>query len=486
MATRMQQRRGTAQQWTDADPILAAGEIGFETDTSQFKIGDGVNAWSDLSYFKNLEDLGGTLDDYIPLTEKGVPNGVATLNSLGRIPLGQLADLVDSAPEALDTLKEIADAVQAAQTALTNTEGALSVHNALTTSVHGIADTAELVTNTNLTTALETTIQSAVDLSADSLSAHNASHNVHGIADTTVLVTTTAMNDAIDDAVTIAMNDAIDQAVATAAADASTKATAAETAAGVAAAAAISTHNSDTTNVHGITDTTNLVYTNDSRLTDTRTPSDASVTDAKISGTLSQNKITNLTTDLSAKAPLVSPALTGTPTAPTATAGTNTTQIATTAFVSTAVADLVASAPSTLNTLNELATALGNDANYASTVTAALATKATKTELDAATLVAFNAQSASYTLALSDATNMVEATSSSATTVTIPTNASVAFPIGSAIDIFQRGTGQVTIAGASGVTVLYTPGLKLRAQYSAATAIKRDTNTWIVTGDLTA
>ena len=44
MATRMQQRRGTAQQWTDADPILAAGEIGFETDTNQFKIGDGVNA----------------------------------------------------------------------------------------------------------------------------------------------------------------------------------------------------------------------------------------------------------------------------------------------------------------------------------------------------------------------------------------------------------------------------------------------------------
>lgn len=122
MATRMQQRRGTAQQWTDADPILAAGEIGFETDTSQFKIGDGVNAWSDLSYFKNLEDLGGTLDDYVPLTEKGVPNGVATLNSVGRIPLGQLADLVDNAPEALDTLKEIADAVQAAQTALTNTE----------------------------------------------------------------------------------------------------------------------------------------------------------------------------------------------------------------------------------------------------------------------------------------------------------------------------------------------------------------------------
>ena len=482
MATRMQQRRGTAQQWTDANPILAAGEIGFETDTGQFKIGDGTNHWADISYFKNLEDLGGSLDDYILLTEKGAANGVATLNGQGRIPLGQLADLVSGAPEVLDTLGEIADAVQVAQTALTSVDGALDVHAQKTTDVHGIADVSQLVTSSTLNTA--------VDGVNASLTAHaNDTTNIHGIADTADLVTTSALNTAIqsanDDAAT-ALNTAINSAIQTAAADASTKATAAQTAAGVASAAAISDHNADQTNVHGITDTANLVYTNDSRLSNTRTPSDASVTDAKINGTLSQNKITNLSSDLSAKAPLVSPALTGTPTAPTATSGTNTTQIATTAFVQTAVSDLVASAPSTLNTLNELAAALGNDANYATTVTAALATKATKTELDAATLTSFNAQASNYTLALSDATNMVEQTSSSANTVTIPTNASVAFPIGTAIDIFQRGTGQTTIAAAAGVTVLVTPGLKLRAQYSAATAVKRDTNTWIVTGDLTA
>jgi hypothetical protein len=74
-------------------------------------------------------------------------------------------------------------------------------------------------------------------------------------------------------------------------------------------------------------------------------------------------------------APLASPALTGTPTAPTATAGTNTTQVATTAFVGTAVSNLVASAPSTLDTLNELATALGNDAAFSTTVTNSIATK---------------------------------------------------------------------------------------------------------------
>jgi len=74
-------------------------------------------------------------------------------------------------------------------------------------------------------------------------------------------------------------------------------------------------------------------------------------------------------------APLASPTLTGTPTAPTATAGTNTTQVATTAFVGTAVSNLVASAPSTLDTLNELATALGNDAAFSTTVTNSIATK---------------------------------------------------------------------------------------------------------------
>lgn len=75
------------------------------------------------------------------------------------------------------------------------------------------------------------------------------------------------------------------------------------------------------------------------------------------------------------RAPLASPALTGTPTAPTAAAGANTTQIATTAFVSSAVSALVASAPATLNTLKELADALGDDANFSTTMTTALAGK---------------------------------------------------------------------------------------------------------------
>ena len=74
-------------------------------------------------------------------------------------------------------------------------------------------------------------------------------------------------------------------------------------------------------------------------------------------------------------APLASPALTGTPTAPTAGATVNTTQLATTAFVQTAVSNLVDSSPGTLNTLNELAAALGDDASFSTTVTTSIATK---------------------------------------------------------------------------------------------------------------
>jgi hypothetical protein len=88
--------------------------------------------------------------------------------------------------------------------------------------------------------------------------------------------------------------------------------------------------------------------------------------------------VPGLTAALAAKAPLASPTFTGTPSAPTAGGGTNTTQLATTAFVQAAIAALLNSAPGALDTLDELAAALGDDANFASTMTTALAGKAAK------------------------------------------------------------------------------------------------------------
>lgn len=87
------------------------------------------------------------------------------------------------------------------------------------------------------------------------------------------------------------------------------------------------------------------------------------------------NFSTTINNALALKAPLASPALTGAPTAPTATQSTNNTQIATTAFVKAALAGLVGSSPAALDTLNELAAALGNDPNFATTVMNALAGK---------------------------------------------------------------------------------------------------------------
>ncbi|HBR0186940.1 TPA: phage tail protein [Klebsiella pneumoniae] len=87
------------------------------------------------------------------------------------------------------------------------------------------------------------------------------------------------------------------------------------------------------------------------------------------------NFSTTINNALALKAPLSSPALTGTPTAPTAAQSVNNTQIATTAFVKSAIAEMVGSAPAALDTLNELAAALGNDPSFATTMLNALAGK---------------------------------------------------------------------------------------------------------------
>lgn len=98
-----------------------------------------------------------------------------------------------------------------------------------------------------------------------------------------------------------------------------------------------------------------------------------------------------------------------------------------------------------------------------------------------------NAQTGtSYTLALSDASKIVEVSNASSITLSVPLNSSVAFSVGTQIQILQTGAGQITVAGASGVTINSNPGLKLRAQWSAATLIKRASDTWVLVGDVTA
>lgn len=130
--TRIQLRRGTASQWaSSSDVVLAAGEIGFETDTNSFKIGNGEIPWSELPYFKNVDELNSLTDNnlsnyarvsqlssYLSSASIGVPNGIAGLDSNGQIPASQLQNIIDGAPESLDTLNEIAQILQADETGL--------------------------------------------------------------------------------------------------------------------------------------------------------------------------------------------------------------------------------------------------------------------------------------------------------------------------------------------------------------------------------
>jgi hypothetical protein len=162
---------------------------------------------------------------------------------------------------------------------------------------------------------------------------------------------------------------------------------------------------------------------------------------------------------LSAKAPLASPTFTGTVVVPVASGVTSPVQ-------KQAIDDLTTS------------------------VTNSLLLKADKTYVDssvaASNLVAVNAQTTNYTLALSDVNKAVEVTSASAATVTVPLNSAVAFPIGSVVEVDRLGTGSVTLVATGGVTIRYASStLALRAQYSALTIRKQATDTWLATGDMT-
>lgn len=101
--------------------------------------------------------------------------------------------------------------------------------------------------------------------------------------------------------------------------------------------------------------------------------------------------------------------------------------------------------------------------------------------------VVVNAQTGTtYTLALSDSAKIVSCSNAAAITLTVPTNASVAFPTGTQIIIYQAGAGQVTISGA-GITFRSNgTKLKLTGQYAVATLIKIGTDEWIAAGNLSA
>lgn len=100
-------------------------------------------------------------------------------------------------------------------------------------------------------------------------------------------------------------------------------------------------------------------------------------------------------------------------------------------------------------------------------------------------VIANNQTGTSYTLVLADAGKVVELNNAGAITLTIPPNSSVAYPIGTCIELWQQGAGQVNVAAGSGVTLRSPSSMThLNGQYASATLRKRATNEWALEGNL--
>jgi hypothetical protein len=614
MATRMQQRRGTASEWTAADPVLAAAEFGYETDTGKFKIGDGVNAWSTLEAFSDASSIlgaapatldtlselaaaidnnpdffsvvGGNTTSIANLTQDlsdttttlntSISNTLASANShtdgeiLSAAATLELVDIqLQSSIDSVELeITDITTDLSALSSTVDGHTSSIDAHNLSTTNVHGIVDTSVLATASDLVALGITSLTDAenyadglagnYDVSGAALSAvtgHNSeTTSVHGIADTSLLATTANVSSAQTAAQTYADGLASNY-------DAAGTAATAQSAAQSFATTEVSDHNLVTTNIHGIADTSLLVTTGGATFTGdvvlNADPSQAlGAVTKQYADSISQGlhvhaSVTALSTsnvDVTGSTPttvidgvtLVDGArviLNGqTDSADngiyvfTATGSTFTRssdfdepgEIAGGDFLfvtgGTVYSDTgwvqTSDQPATIGTDPIVFTQFsgagsitaGTNVEVTGTQVSLVAdptlSDATITNLDITNLVfADGTQTgagvlsitpiaqkvASYELAASsEKDTLIEVDSVSATTVTIPAEASVNFPVGSTLDIIQVGTGQVTIAGASGVTVNSTPGLKLRAQWSSVTLLKRGSDSWIVFGDTSA
>jgi hypothetical protein len=520
MATRMQQRRGTAAQWTAANPILAAGEIGFETDTSKFKMGNGSSTWSALTYFANAAEL---------------------------------AAIVDGAPDLLNTLNELAAAIGDDPGFLTNYATITATTAAIAESRSDAATDATAKANAAMAaaaldatgkaaTAKAEAIAEAGTNAATGVANHQAdTTDVHGIPNTALLATKEYADDAqaaaeqhADDAIAAAVLALTPETIGLENVDNTTDANKpVSTAQATAISGAVSDHNAETENVHGIADTAELV----TQTQLTNAISGAEVDQSALAGVgLEWNagtdqfdiESTHITTStqsaLDLKAPLADPTFTGTVSGvtkahvglgnvdntadsekPVSTAQATAIATAKSEAIADATAQVnavIASAPAALNTLDELAAALGDDANFATTVTNGLAAKApinaptftglvtvaasgvaftdgTQTKVGVPSITTFGSSfAATGTLAAGEQDKFVPV--AGAVTITLP---ATGYSTGQSIDFYQAsGTGAQF---ASTNSVVGTPGLKFRTTNSVVTAMKTAAG-WLVFGDLSA
>lgn len=525
MATRMLQRRGLASQWTSANPVLAAGEIGFETDTGQFKIGDGGTLWNSLPYFKDTLDL--DIASKAPLASPVFTGNVSlpSTTTIGNVSSSELA-VLDGLTASTAELN-ILDGVTAETSEINRLDGLLASTLELNTLVGITASAAELNTLDGITA-------STAELNTlDGVTASAAELNILDGA----TLTTTELN--YVDGVTSSIQTQINSKAPTSTPTFTGTVTASDTTestntttgslvvsggAGIAKDVYIGgdlTITGDFT-VNGTTTTVNvsdlsvedpLIYIGEGN---TANSADLGLVASFDDGTYQH---TGLVRDSSAGKWKLFKGVTDEPTTTvnfgqgsldTLAVGT----LETTGLTATGSVNFTGA---TVSGIDALPSQTGNNGKYLTTngSTASWATINATPAFDDLTDVTItsattndvifyngtswvnryvnaiptiiNAQTGtSYTLVSSDAGDVVEINNASAITLTVPTNASAPIPVGTQITILQTGAGQITVSGAVGVTLNSTPGNKLRAQWSSATLLKRATDTWVLIGDLTA
>lgn len=562
MLIRLQQRRGTEAQWESADPVLAAGEIAFSTDDQTFRIGDGVTAWSQLPYFQNSVDMAAAglvllstanqyADGVVGVASSNLSSAITASGTAANLYTDQkIAALVASAPETLDTLNEIATALQANDGEIDTIMSILSTKSDI-----GHTHTIDELSDVESATAVDDQV-----LYYDASAQTWKPKDLVGIDALTVSTTTQSGGGSLSyDSET----GQFTFAPAVTGVTAGTYAVLNAPGPFGASTGTFHTYNDGSQNLE-VTITTTVSYLTLVSLTGDHSSSSAA--EAKLVRVVDgvetsiynwqwntifgkdfswtffdehnlpagteityrvKGKGNTATTyigqysDVQMYVQEVAGALGGQPTSPditVAVADTGTTTggldyadgVITYTPVLPAAAALSELTDVDLTDLGEGDVLSYDSASSTWLPGSAASSIAQLTDVDlngilndallvfndatqlweaqsidiAPSIVQFNSQSSNYTLQLSDKDKMVEVNSSSATTITIPTNASVAFPIGSTITIMQAGTGQITISGATGVTVNYTPSNITRTRYSSATVIKRSENTWYLMGDL--